>query len=106
MALAGFLLASAALPFAWRTPATLADWLLFVSLGFFGGFGHYFMVRAYELAPAPIIAPLNYGQLLGAVLLGLLVFGQFPDLWTWIGSAIIVCTGIYLILRESRRRRQ
>jgi len=102
LALAGFLLASVALPFAWRMPASPWEWLLFGSLGFFGGFGHYFMVRAFEMAPAPAIAPLNYAQLLGAVLFGLVVFGQFPDFWTWVGSATIVGTGVYLIFRERR----
>jgi drug/metabolite transporter (DMT)-like permease len=105
IAMAGFLLASVALPFTWKTPETALDLLLFVGLGIFGGFGHYFMVRAYELAPAPLIAPFNYAQLIGSVILGVAVFGQFPDLWTWVGSAIIVGTGIYLLLREGRRRK-
>ena len=104
IALAGFLLSSLALPFAWRTPATLSDAALFVGLGLFGGFGHYFMVRAYELAPAPMIAPFNYAQLVGSVLLGVAVFGQFPDLWTWVGAALIVATGLFLIFREGRAK--
>jgi drug/metabolite transporter (DMT)-like permease len=102
IALAGFLLGSLALPFAWRTPQTLLDAALFVGLGLFGGFGHYFLVRAYELAPAPVISPFVYLQLVGAVLSGLVVFGNFPDAWTWAGSALIVATGLYLMVRERR----
>jgi drug/metabolite transporter (DMT)-like permease len=105
IALAGFLLASVALPFTWKTPETLLDFSLFIALGLFGGFGHYFMVRAYELAPAPLIAPFNYAQLIGSLILGVAVFGQFPDLWTCVGAAMIVGTGIYLLLREGRRRK-
>jgi drug/metabolite transporter (DMT)-like permease len=63
IALAGFVLTSIPLPFIWQTPVSLWDALVFAGLGFFGGFGHYFLVRAFELAPAPVVAPLNYGQL-------------------------------------------
>lgn len=105
IALAGFILASVLLPFYWRTPANPLDALLFIGLGVFGGFGHYFIVRAYELAPAPVVSPFNYGQLLGAALLSYAVFGEFPDLWTWIGAAIIVASGIYMIYGEKRRGR-
>jgi len=69
----------------------------------FGGFGHYFIVRAYELAPAAVVTPLNYGQLLGAAVLSYAVFGEFPDFWTWIGAAIIVTTGISMIYGERQR---
>jgi drug/metabolite transporter (DMT)-like permease len=103
IALAGFLIASAILPFYWKTPASLLDALLFVSLGVFGGFGHYFIVRAYELAAAPVVAPLNYGQLLGTAILSYVVFGEFPDFLTWVGAAIIVGSGIYMIWGERRR---
>ena len=103
IALAGFVLASAILPFYWKTPANLRDALLFIGLGVFGGFGHYFIVRAYELAPAPVVTPFNYGQLLGAAILGYVVFGEFPDVWTWTGAAIIVGSGIYMIYGEKRR---
>ena len=104
IALAGFLLASAALPFYWRTPQSLVDALLFVGLGVFGGFGHYFMVRAFELAPAPFVSPFQYLSLLGAVVLGFAVFGHIPDIWTWIGAAIIVGSGLSMLYRESRAR--
>jgi drug/metabolite transporter (DMT)-like permease len=103
IALAGFVLASLLLPFHWTPPASLRDLMLFVGLGVFGGFGHYFIVRAYELAPAPVVTPFNYGQLIGAAILSYAVFGEFPDLWTWVGAAIIVGSGIVMIYREGRR---
>lgn len=103
IALAGFLLASLILPLYWRTPESWRDVLLFIGLGVFGGFGHYFIVRAYELAPAPIVTPFNYGQLIGAAILSYAVFGEIPDLWTWVGAAIIVASGIYMIYCEGRR---
>ncbi|HET9904743.1 MAG TPA: DMT family transporter [Xanthobacteraceae bacterium] len=104
IALSGFVLTSIPLPFVWTTPATPLDWALFVGLGFFGGFGHYFLVRAFELAPAPFISPFNYGQIVGAAILGFLVFGQFPDLWVWLGSAVIAGSGLFILYWERRRK--
>jgi drug/metabolite transporter (DMT)-like permease len=100
IALAGFVLTSIPLPFIWQTPVTVWDALVFAALGFFGGFGHYFLVRAFELAPAPVVAPLNYGQLIGATLLGVVVFEQLPDVWTWLGAAIIAGSGLFMLWGE------
>jgi len=104
IALAGFVLTSVALPFSWQTPGSARDFLLFVALGVFGGFGHYFLVRAFELAPAPFVAPFNYLGLIGAALLSVLVFGQFPDAWVWLGAAIIAGSGIFILLHEHMQR--
>jgi drug/metabolite transporter (DMT)-like permease len=106
MVLVGFVLASLALPFVWRWPADPWDAVLLASLGIFGGLGHYCLVRAFELAPAPFVSPFNYVQILGAALLGFLVFGQVPDLWLWGGAAIIAGSGVFILLHEQRRWRR
>jgi drug/metabolite transporter (DMT)-like permease len=77
---------------------------LFVAIGITGGLGHYFLVRAFELAPAGFVSPFTYGQILGATLLSYLVFGQLPDTWTWLGVAIIVASGLFIFYRERRSR--
>jgi drug/metabolite transporter (DMT)-like permease len=100
IAVVGFVLTSLAVPFFWETPRSLFDLLLFVSLGIFGGFGHYFIVKALEWGPAAVIAPLNYGQLIGTVIIGYFAFGEFPDLWTWTGALVIVMSGLYIFYRE------
>jgi drug/metabolite transporter (DMT)-like permease len=105
IAVVGFVLTSVAVPFVWQTPRSFLDLLLFVSLGFFGGFGHYFIVKALEWGPAAVIAPLNYGQLIGTVILGYVFFAEFPDLWTWIGAAVIIGSGLYIFYRERRLQR-
>jgi drug/metabolite transporter (DMT)-like permease len=104
IAVTGFVLMTLPLPFVWINPASLTDALIFASLGLFGGFGHYFLVRAFELAPAPFVSPFNYLQLTGAVLLGYLIFGHLPDLWVWVGSLTIVGSGIYILFSERRQR--
>ncbi len=105
IAVTGFVLMTLPLPFIWTNPATMTDALVFASLGLFGGFGHYFLVRAFELAPAPFVSPFNYLQLTGAVLLGFLIFGHLPDIWVWIGALTIVASGIYILFSERRQRR-
>jgi drug/metabolite transporter (DMT)-like permease len=90
-------------PFAfwqWVWPAGLGQWLLLAALGTLGGTGHYLFIHAYRLAPASIIAPFLYMQLLTMVGFGYAVFGDVPDVWTLAGSAVIIASGIYLIHRE------
>jgi drug/metabolite transporter (DMT)-like permease len=105
IAVVGFVLTSLAMPFVWQPPRSLFDLLLFIGLGFFGGFGHYFIVKALEWGPAAVIAPLNYGQLIGTVILGYVFFAEFPDLWTWIGATVIIGSGLYIFYRERRLQR-
>ena len=106
IAVVGFVLASLAVPFFWQTPRSAVDLLLFVGLGIFGGFGHYFIVKALEWGPAAVIAPFNYAQLLGAVAIGYAAFAEWPDLGTWIGAAVIIGSGLYILYREHTLQRR
>ena len=63
--------------------------LLIASLGLTAGAGHFLLIRAFRQTPASTLSPLLYVQLVWAMLLGLLVFGQLPDLMTTIGMLII-----------------
>ena len=105
IAVVGFALSSLVLPLVWEAPGSLLDFLLLTSLGIFGGFGHYFIVKALEWGPAAVIAPLNYGQLIGTVIIGYLAFGEFPDAATWFGAVVIIASGLYIFYRERRRAR-
>lgn len=104
MVVVGFVLMSLPLPFVWQNPANWTDILVFCAIGIFGGAGHYFLVSAFEQAPASFVAPFNYGQIVGAATFGYFIFGQLPDMWTWIGAAIIAASSLYVLLRERRRR--
>jgi drug/metabolite transporter (DMT)-like permease len=103
-ALVGSLALSLAMPFIFVAPRTLLDGLLFCSLGLLGGGGHYLVIRAFQLGNAASIAPLGYVELIGSTVLGYLIFGHFPDLWTWAGAGIIISSGVYIALRERRQR--
>lgn len=104
-ALVGTIVTSLLLPFGFEWPHSLADVALFAGLGVFGGVGHYFVIRAFRLGPAALISPLGYFELVGSTTLGYVVFANFPDSWTWAGASLIVASGIYIALRERRRRR-
>ena len=102
-ALAGSILYGLAMP--WyledRAPSLLHA-ALFASLGLFGGVGHFMFTAAFRYAPASLIAPLNYMQLLWAGLLGWLVFGHVPDTQSLIGMAIVAGSGVLVALRTRR----
>ncbi len=102
-ALAGTLVLSAVVPFVWRTPPRLAHWLMLAGLGLLGALGHYCVARALVWAPASIVSPFHYVQLVWAAALGYVVFGHVPSAWTWLGAAIIVCSGLSIFLRERLR---
>jgi drug/metabolite transporter (DMT)-like permease len=104
MVLVGFVAMTLPLPFVWRTPADTLDAMVFVGIGISGGIGHYLLVRAFELAPAAFVSPFTYGQIIGATLISYLVFGQLPDVSTWIGAAIIAASGLFILYRERRAR--
>ncbi len=92
------------LPFEFRIPTAGFDVALFVATGILAGIGHYCLTIAFTRAPAAVVAPFNYSQLLGAALLSYLIFGVLPDLWTWIGAGIIMASGLYIAQNERRQR--
>jgi drug/metabolite transporter (DMT)-like permease len=102
----GTVVAAPMLPFEWVTPALGWDCVLFVAIGVMAGVGHYFLTIAYSQAPAAVIAPISYAQLIGAAILGYLVFDSIPDFWTWVGAGVIVCSGLYLGHAERLRYRR
>jgi drug/metabolite transporter (DMT)-like permease len=91
------------LPLVWKTPQDLPDIAMFCSLGIIGALGHYCVTRALTYAPANIVAPFQYVQLLGSVLVGYLFFGDFPDILGWVGAALIVAGGLYIGWSQTRK---
>jgi drug/metabolite transporter (DMT)-like permease len=100
-ALTGTIALSMVIPFVWTPPQSFLHVLIFLSLGLLGGFGHYCVTKALSYGPASVISPFNYGQLLGAAILGFLVFDAVPAVWTWVGSAIIIASGLSMVYGES-----
>lgn len=99
-AIVGAVLFSFFLPFAWVTPTDPWHWALFALIGLLASVGHFVLIRAYDYASATGLAPFFYTQLVWVMLLGWLVFGDFPDGWSLLGMGIIVAAGIYLVGRQ------
>ena len=94
-------------PFAlasWQTPASALELALAAFIGICGGLGHYLLVLAHRYAPASVLAPFLYQQMVWMALLGYLVFGDVPDAAVIVGAAIVISSGAYLLYRERARR--
>jgi drug/metabolite transporter (DMT)-like permease len=96
----GTLVLTAAMPFVWQTP-DLEGWALMVALGLLGGGGHFLVIHSLRRAPASLLAPFSYIQLVWVTILGYVMFGDFPDHFTILGALVVVSSGVYVIYRES-----
>lgn len=103
--LVGSVIMLPAAPFAWTPPGSARVWLMMMALGVFGALSHWLLILAHRRAPASALAPFYYAQILGAVVLGIVVFDEFPDGWTMVGSAIVTASGLYLFYRERVRQK-
>lgn len=102
-AMVGAIVFGLALPWFWGGPAPgVGTVALFLSLGVYGGLGHFLFTAAYRHAPASMLAPMSYLQLLWAGLLGWLVFGHVPDALSLAGMAVIAASGLAIALKSRR----
>lgn len=102
-ALAGTILYGVMLPWHWfeRVP-TLLEALLLAALGLMGGVGHFLFTAAFREAPASLLAPMSYLQLLWVILFGWLVFDHVPDATSLLGMAIVGISGVVVAVRSVR----
>jgi drug/metabolite transporter (DMT)-like permease len=90
------------IPFVWSTPENALIIALMVLIGALGSAGHYLLIVGHRLAPASVLAPFIYTQLVWTTTLGFLVFGDVPHRWTIVGGLIVVSSGLYLLNRERK----
>jgi drug/metabolite transporter (DMT)-like permease len=96
----GMLVMLPVLPFVWTTPSTALDIVLLLAVGGFGSLGHFLLIVGHRKAPASVLSPFIYTQLVWAATLGYLVFGNLPSAWTLTGASIVIASGLYLLNRE------
>lgn len=90
-------------PFAlavWAWPAESVTWIPFILIGVFGLAGHLVFTVAHRFAPASVLAPFAYSQMIYMTVSSWLIFHQPPDIWLFIGAPIVVASGLYIWLRE------
>jgi drug/metabolite transporter (DMT)-like permease len=102
--LVGFLTLMPVVPFVWTTPGDPLVIALMVATGAIGSFGHYLLIAAHRLAPAAVLSPFIYTEIVLVTALGFLVFGDVPNRFTLTGAAIVVASGLYLLHRERKVR--
>jgi drug/metabolite transporter (DMT)-like permease len=100
----GLVLLTVLLPFVFVVPSLVSIGLAVV-IGLISSAAQWLTLLAYRRAPASVLAPLSYGQLIWSSVLGYLVFGSVPSRWTLLGGAIIACSGFYTV-REAQVQQQ
>ena len=87
----------------WVAPSV--ETLLALACAAVMGAGAYLSITtAMRLGDVAVVTPFRYTRLIFAFAIAMLVFGERPDLWTWVGSAIVIATGLYTLLREGQSR--
>lgn len=97
--LVGCLAAATPLGWYWQLPEGW-QWVILLAIGLCGGVGHLMLIQAHRLAPASLLAPFIYTQIVWMILLGFAMFGDLPDAWTLAGAAIVIASGLFVFMRE------
>jgi drug/metabolite transporter (DMT)-like permease len=101
-ALAAFIATSFIGPWQWQWPDA-RSWALLGAMALLGALSHYALIRALDYAEASAVQPYSYTLLVWVTVLGVLVFGDFPDGWTILGASVIVASGLYSWHRDLRQ---
>jgi drug/metabolite transporter (DMT)-like permease len=99
-ALTATFLLTCTLPFVWRPISSGHLFIVIAAMSLLAALGEFLVIRALEVGLAVFVSPLHYTIIIWASLYGFLLFGQFPDGWTWTGAAIITVSGLYIMHRE------
>lgn len=94
---------TATIPFAWVTP-DFVDLSLLCLLGFVATTGHFLMNSAVTTAPSAVVAPFQYTSIIWAIILGYLIWGDFPENQALMGAALIVSSGLFVLYRENIKK--
>jgi len=90
------------IPFVWTMPSSWLVALMLTATGVLGSLGHFLLIAGHRLAPASVLSPFIYTQLIWVVILGYVVFDHVPTGWTIAGAAMVIGSGLYLLYRERK----
>ncbi len=82
---------------------SLTNWVQIISMVAFTVVGYWAITAAMRLGDVSVVAPFRYTRIIFALIVGAIVFGERPDMWTLVGVAITIAAGLYAFLREQRR---
>jgi drug/metabolite transporter (DMT)-like permease len=89
-------------PGAFTIPTVPLHAAMLAAIGVLGAIGHFFLIRAHSMAPATLLAPFGYAQIVVVMVLGFLAFGELPDGIALAGIALVAGSGLFLILASRR----
>lgn len=95
-------------PFAlpnWTWPSEASSWFAFVMIGVFGFLGHQLTTLAHTFAPASVLAPFSYLQIIFLAAASWVIFNEPPDIWLYVGGPIVIGSGLYIWVRERQLAR-
>lgn len=98
---ANFVIMAVALPFVY-VPIPVEHFGMMAAMALLTLIAGLLMIAAYRRAPAIIVAPMQYSQMIWAIIFGYLFFNERIDVWTAIGSGVIIAAGVYIVLREDK----
>ena len=101
-AIIGSVLITLPLPLVWQTPQSSTHLLLIFGMTVLAAISEVMVVKSLEVAEAVAVAPIHYTLIIWGTFYGFIVFGHLPDLWTWVGTSIIVGAGIFTWWRSRR----
>jgi drug/metabolite transporter (DMT)-like permease len=105
-ALVGSFLLTIPLPFVWQWPQTNTEFVLLASIAVMAAGAEILVIKALECAQAVVVAPMQYTLIIWGTIYGYVVFGQLPDFWTWVGTAVIIASGLYTLQRDAKAKSQ
>ena len=89
----------------WQNPGSVINWSILLAMGVWGWLGHELVTRAHSYAEASTLTPFSYAYLVYVTIWSALVFNHWPDVWTLVGGAIIISTGLFIWFRERNEAR-
>ncbi len=90
--------------FYWQT-VTLDQVIIFSMMGASGLLSHWCLAQAFKLSDTTFVMPLQFTKLIWASLIGLFIFAEQPDIWTWVGGIIIFISVVYITYREAFKKK-
>ena len=97
----GAVIITCVMPFVWVKP-TINQWSMMAAIGVFACIGHLFLILSLKYADASKLAPFSYFEIITNIIIGYYFFGDFPDIWNFVGLSIIVLSGYYVYIREKQ----
>lgn len=79
--------------------------IIFILMGTSGLLSHWCLAQAFKMSDTTFVMPLQFTKLIWASLIGLFIFAEQPDIWTWIGGIVIFISVVYITYREAFKKK-